>query len=164
MKLFNILISIALVLGLYFYLSLHSPETSDQTTQELKIKPIGQNADLSNENSEGNTQKNSSELPSDIKDAMTKPESHSPEDLPEDLKAQLNAPPPELPEDLKRQLNLPPQELPEDLKAQLNSPPPELPEDMKKALSMPPRVVTIDEVNTPPDLNSGPEIENETNR
>ena len=62
-----------------------------------------------------------------------------------------NNPPPTLPDDLRQQLEAPPPELPDDLKAQLNSEPPELPEDIKKAMINPPRVVTIDEVNNPPE-------------
>lgn len=58
--------------------------------------------------------------------------------------------PPDLPDDLRQQLASPPPELPDDLKAQLNAPPAELPEDIKRALEIPPRIVTIDEVNTPP--------------
>lgn len=86
------------------------------------------------------------ELPQDIQDALKGPAPT----LPEDLKRQLDAPPPELPEDLKRQLESPPPQLPDDLKAQLEAPPPELPEDIKRALATPPRVVSIEEVNTPP--------------
>ena len=87
------------------------------------------------------------ELPKEMTDAMK----NASVELPPDLKAQLEAQPPELPEDLKAQLNGPPPELPADLKAQLEAPAPELPEDMKRALATPPRVVTLDEVNTPPD-------------
>ncbi len=154
MKPTNILIILLILLGVYYfaYFSIDRTNTGD-TTQELKINEL-----IVKDRPQVNAplipaDKPKEELPEDIQKALAKPESHDPNELPADLQAQLNAPPPELPEDLKRQLALPPQELPEDLKAQLNSPPPELPEDIKKALSMPPRVVTLDEVNTPPDLN-----------
>ena len=91
-------------------------------------------------------------LPPDMAQALRNP----PPELPADLKAQLQAPPPELPADLKRQLMAPPPPLPPDLKAQLQGPKPELPDDIKKAMRTPPRIVTLDEVNTPPQGNSTP--------
>jgi hypothetical protein len=154
MKLFNILIGLVIVIGAYIYLS--GSSVSDKTDQTLTINQIVPKSNVESSAIDKNNNTTSNDIPSDIKDASSKPESNDPNELPDDLKAQLNAPPPELPEDLKKQLAMPPQELPEDLKAQLNAPPPELPEDMKKALSAPPRIVTIDEVNTPPDLNQAP--------
>lgn len=87
------------------------------------------------------------DLPEDLRQQLLAP----PPELPEDLKAQLNAPPPSLPQDLKDQLANQPKELPADLQRQLAAPPPELPDDIKEAMKTPPRVVTIEEVNTPPD-------------
>ncbi|HQH28056.1 MAG TPA: hypothetical protein PLP17_11715 [Oligoflexia bacterium] len=75
--------------------------------------------------------------------------------IPPELQAQLEAEPPELPEEMKEQLRNPPRELPPDLKAQLEAPPPEIPEDIKRALQTPPRIVTLDEVNTPPSPQGG---------
>ncbi len=152
-KLLIILIAIIVASILYFDgRGTQSDITADLMDQDLKIKNIVVKKNSLEENIPTKQDVPPTEIPDDIKQAIAKPESNDPNDLPADLKAQLEAPPQELPEDLKRQLALPPQELPEDLKAQLNSPPPELPEDIKKALSIPPRIVTIDEVNTPPDL------------
>lgn len=74
----------------------------------------------------------------------------APEDQVGELPEPMGTISPDLPDDLRQQLASPPPELPDDLKAQLNAPPAELPEDIKRALETPPRIVTLDEVNTPP--------------
>jgi type IV secretory pathway VirB10-like protein len=89
--------------------------------------------------------------PSDLPEGLRRQIMNSPTSLPPEMQAQLDAAPPELPEDLKRQLAMPPRELPADMAAQVMGNPPELPDDIKKALKTPPRVVSIEEVNTPPE-------------
>ncbi len=89
------------------------------------------------------------ELPSPSAIPSTTPQDLGPP-LPEDLQAQIDSAPPDLPDDLRQQLMSPPPELPPDLKAQLEAPPPEIPEDIKRALATPPRIVSEEEVNTPP--------------
>lgn len=89
--------------------------------------------------------------PSDLPEGLRRQIMNSPTTLPPEMQAQLEAAPPELPEDLKKQLAMPPRELPADMAAQVMGAPPELPDDIKKALKTPPRVVTVEEVNTPPE-------------
>jgi hypothetical protein len=168
MKKYNILIYLILIGGAYFYFvsSRGTGETSrDQSksisapgANEAQPKP-GMNDSAEGFNAIAPRDIPKDELPEDIRQAASRPESHNPSDLPPDLQEQLNAPPPELPEDLKRQLEMGPQELPPDLKAQLEGPPPPIPDDIKRALEQPPRQVTIDEVNNPPEINDEEVIE-----
>lgn len=68
----------------------------------------------------------------------------------EELESQMDLIAPKLPKELLDQLDSGTLELPEDLQAQLNAPPPPFPEDLIEALQIPPKMVTTDEVNSPP--------------
>ena len=131
-----------------------TPQTKDEEPISASSMPAAAKLNVtSTEPKPGQLQVGTAEnppegLPEDLRQALK----NQKQELPEDLRKQLQSPPPELPDDLKAQLNGPAPELPEDLKAQLNSPPPEIPEDIKRALATPPREVSIEEVNTPPEL------------
>ena len=73
--------------------------------------------------------------------SQAKAAGQNPAAIPEDVSEQLNTEPAETPPDIT----------PPDIKAQLDQAQPELPEDIKRAIATPARIVSLDEVNTPPD-------------
>lgn len=163
----NILISVGLVLGGLLFLSLQGSESlrddsGDETLDQSSLETLANQSTQQNNSRAIESLSTSSLRPDDLSENKPKPAQAMLEPggsvpvIPPEFRDQLDSPPPQLPEDLRQQLAGPPPTLPADLQAQLDAPPPPLPDDIRRALQTPPRVVTEEEVNTPPNPDETP--------